>query len=250
LNELVTDVYVIAVWGGLAFIYMVALLDWNKTALKVALVGSLLMLAHHHSEGQSMNPTIRRGIPNIPVTEPKRAKWKFHCPVAIKQKDGACLATAIAQAMFIDGFEVGRQKASMYADELDKQADRYNINVTLGVAMTLGYVRSVIPVNSFEEYKEVIKVAPVLLGHDMFDGMTGIGDFFNGFVGPTGDRRGTKHVALLLGRNPHWLNGRYSTYKNSAGPDWGERFGEAKITDKELKRLWEIGNVEAWALIK
>jgi len=57
-------------------------------------------------------------------------------------------------------------------------------------------------------------------------------------------------VALLLGRNPHWFNGRYSVYKSSGGPDWGERFGEAKITDGDLKRLFEIGNVEAWAICK
>jgi len=202
-----------------------------------------------------------RGIPNFKVTGPKQAWWKFHCHIAIKQKDGACLATAIIHASAI--FKGKEQPECFYendASNLDTKGDRYSIKDTLAVASKFGYIGGYFEVTSFEQYKEVVKLYPILLGHDMFNGMTGAGKYFNGLLAPTfgvlRDDKGRirKHVALLLGRDPGWkwwpFKGRYSCYKNSAGPDWGGRFGEAKITDGELEDLIEIGHVKMFAVIK
>ena len=200
-------------------------------------------------KGQNMKPTISRGLPSIPVTESKRAEWKHHCHIAIKQKDGACLATAIIHASAIfKGDTISKCFYEHDADNLDKKGYRYSMEKTLGVAMRLGYIRACRKINSFDGYKANIKDHPILIGFDQFEGT--VTPSCNGAIGPTGKRTGTRHVMLSLGRNPMWLFGHYSVLKNSRGPDWGECFGEVDITDGDLKELWDKGSVEAWAIVK
>jgi len=118
---------------------------------------------------------------------------------------------------------------------------------TLAVASKLGYILFAVRVESFKEYKDLVKQYPILIGFEQFDGM--VTPTQRDLIGPTGDKTGSRHVMLSLGRNPNWLVGRYSVFKNSAGPDWGD-FGEVSIMDGDLKELWERGGVEAWAVVK
>lgn len=251
MNEYVTEVYAIAVWGGIAFLYLASLMDKSRALLKGALIATLIMTSHH-IYGENMKPTIGRGLPTrCTHNGPKRAKWKFHCPISLKQEDDACLATAITHAIY-SGSECFLN-AELIAHDLDliinthDGGHRADVWTACKVACRLGYASTLYRVHTFEEYKEAIKDHPVVIGFDQFEGMAT--PSYNGLLGPTGGKTGTKHAMTLLGRHPRWW-GRYSVLKNSGGPDWGERFGECKITDGDLKKLWEIGNVQAVAIVR
>ena len=192
---------------------------------------------------------------------PKKASWKFNCPVAIKQEDDACLATAITHAVMCDSPLKGdslERMAIVKALRLDhrlnthKGGHRQDILKAVDVAIDLGYARHSVPIETFEQYKHYIVDFPVVIGFDQFEGMAIPSS--GGFIGPSGRRLPTKHAMVLLGRNKGWrwwpLSGRYSVIKNSGGSDWGYQHGEAFITDGDLKKLFEIGNVQAVAVVK
>jgi hypothetical protein len=248
--EYVTNIYATAVWGG------IALFDWNQTALKVALIGTVLMGLHQQARGNMTELTREHRVPYIEDVAPKRAPWKHHCPVALVQRDGACLATAIAQAVMVGVESNAEQWAENVATIIDSKIDRTSISDALKVASELGYITEAIKIESFDMYKDFITHYPILIAHEMTEGMVDTSRSSNGFIGGHGevlyDSEGKvkKHAALLLGRNPRWFNGRYSTYKDSSGPRGGERFGESKITDKELKALFVREGTEVWAIVK
>jgi hypothetical protein len=259
--EYVTNIYATAVWVGIALIFAVALLDWNQTALKVALIGTLCMAGHHYAQANMGELMREHRAPYIEDKGPELEYWKAYCPIALVQEEGACLATAIAQAVMIEPMGVcdGVPKelnARAIADNIDAMIDRTSISDALKVASELGYITEAIKIESFDIYKDFITHYPILIAHEMTEGMVDTSRSSNGFIEGHGevlyDSEGKvkKHAALLLGRNPRWFNGRYSTYKDSSGPRGGERFGESKITDKELKALFVREGTEVWAIVK
>jgi len=217
------------------------------------------------NEGEYMNN--KRGLPPPRVdTNSKDYPWKHKLKVSLKNTDRSCLANAIVHTYACNTKGELKEGLQFVANQLDDAIRSYELRYgatvedALRVANDEGLEFSFFKVTSFEQYKNTVKLYPVLICHDMFYGMTDDSPFFNGFIAPSfgriKDERGNvrRHAAVVLGRHEGrkwtpWV-GKYSVYKNSLGPGWGERFGEAKITDAELEDLFEIGNVEAFAIVK
>ena len=248
----ITQIYAIAVWAGIAFIYMVALMDWNGTALKVALIGTLCMAAHHYSQGEEMKINNHR-VPDICTHKgQKKETWKHSLDVAIDQTkigtDGDCLAVATVHAIMCTRDFGGQKTAEEIAVQLDKVIERDSVWDAVVVACDMGYVKAAYPVKTFDDYLEAIADYPVVIGFDMYEGMEQVDRW--GFINRTGKKTGTRHAMVLIGHRKGVIRGRYSVVKNSYGSEWGERYGEAKLFDSDLKKMFDNNEIEAVAIVK
>lgn len=189
----------------------------------------------------------------------KKAKWKHDLDVALDQRtygaEGDCLGSAIAHAVACgDPWDITSYgDAQTISQKLDRAINTHegghkqSVFKAVWVARDLGYVKDFYIVETFEQYKEAIETCPVILGFDMHKNMLDIDRF--GFISPSGGTTGTRHVFCAIGRRKGWLRGRYSVLKQSYGPDWG-RFGECKMEDADLERMFRAGQVQAVAIIK
>jgi hypothetical protein len=249
-----TEIYAIAVWGGVVFLYLASLMDERGLFLKMALIGTLLMGAHHYAEGDEMYRPHR--IPNrCTHTGPKVESWTQNtCPIALNQTElrADCLSVAIIHAFACDK---GVQEACEWmAHQLDImiKTHEYQHGATVmggvNAAKALGYVRNSVPVGSWDEYLLALELGPVVLGFtDMTTGMKEVDGA--GFINHNGKRTHIRHSMTALSHRKGWFRGRYSVIKGTWGKKWG-KFGEVKLEDSDLKAMFEAGTVEAVLIVK
>jgi hypothetical protein len=105
-----------------------------------------------------------------------------------------------------------------------------------------------VPVESWDEYLLALELGPVVLGFtDMTTGMKEVDGA--GFINHNGKRTHIRHAMTALSHRKGWFRGRYSVIKGTWGRKWGV-FGEVKLEDSALRKMFEAGTVEAVLIVK
>jgi hypothetical protein len=210
-----TQIYATAVWSGITFLYGVAWVSRNDWFLKLALIGTLLMIFHHTS-GCASNPY-----------------------GALSQGDtGACAVYAVAQASIRSGEIITNQEiVSLYRRVSRGGMGAYMIDV-LPAAVDAGWMDGYEEIFGIDNMIRTAETGDLLLGIPAFKSSK---PFSTQYWAVKGRYMG-RHAILCTG-----YRGGLFTLLNSYGPAFGSN-GRVWLWETDLELMLQVGTARAWTI--
>ena len=190
------------------------------------------------------------------------SKHHYHCPLDLLQPTrSGCVGYAIVHAL-------ASQPNNQYVDQRDAVSinakaeeleDFYGLvrsgtSITSGMtaARDLGLISAFEKARTFKEFKEAMKLGPVVVGLNMFQGMDHPLPWAPEWIGITDKKKRLKneagedagHAMCALGWKGGW-NGRLTYLQNSGGAAYG-RGGVVKMGDGDMKWLFKKAHIKAY----
>jgi hypothetical protein len=207
--------YAVAVWSGITFLYGVAWVSRNDWFLKLALIGTLLMIFHHTS-----------GCASNPYGALSQGQTKACAPYAVgkaSQRLGGLTTPADIERLSLT-LSAGENGASMEG--------------TLALAVEEGWFEGYTEVIGMESIKQALEVGDVLFALPVFSGRKG---WSQHYWPVNGEYKG-RHAILCTG-----YRGGLFTLLNSYGPAFGSN-GRVWLWETDLELMLQVGTARAWTI--